>query len=801
MSENFYNITDAYPDIGPKSAGCFLLVLTIAGLWLRFAGLGFAPLAEDEYYFITSTHNILEHGLPQYASGGYYLRGVLQQYLTALAILAFGDGTFAYRLPAALFGTGTCLMAYLLGRQFVNRTWSILLVAFLVFSSWEIEFSRFARMYASLQFFTVCFFWSLFRFSFDSHSRRRYLPIIFAFISIFTHRLGVFIVAFLFYPLPAWYEVNIRTTLRKHKYYLVFSFLLLLFGFFMAFFRFRYYGVTDYLPPDYVWPASGKRPWADFASVLLGSHSFIFIGAATAILMGTWYARHVRNRWQDFPPEDIFLGGLIVAALCIAVFYQFALSLLCLSVVLLRRPACLIQRPYRYLIASIALLFVFWGALLLFNSSWVQAVGTGDALRNNLRALRLAFFAFPDLYTPILRAWADDIPILGVLIFMAAIWQLLKIRHLSLREILRNPVTAMVIMVIALGIRPPYRIETRYSFFIYPVLLCLAVLSAVSIQRLFHQRLNLSKWRSQFGAIALCSMLFFVSEDLNLSYLFNVSSEAATFRLGKFEGFQNHWYPRWDFQTTAEFIDARATPGDRIVVSDKVNTTGAYLKSDFAVFWPQSDRSFTDISREQGQRELWSNHRLLNSYEDFVKYIDGADKVWLVLYGGEDALKVDPENLWFDRIKSIQKFRPGRDNRIEVWKIVLKEKKILMKLTHLGAENCVTGSCHLLQVNGLNVLVDCGLSQGRDPSLRFEDWPVAPDRIDYLFLTHAHIDHIGRVPEMIQKGFRGEIICSHPTRAMLYPMLDDAMSFSGLPDKTVRGIQEAIDAQSWGFEL
>ncbi len=81
-----------------------------------------------------------------------------------------------------------------------------------------------------------------------------------------------------------------------------------------------------------------------------------------------------------------------------------------------------------------------------------------------------------------------------------------------------------------------------------------------------------------------------------------------------------------------------------------------------------------------------------------------------------------------------------------------------------------------------------------------DDWPVPPARIDYLFLTHAHIDHIGRVPELIQKGFKGEIICSHPTKALLYPMLADAMKFSGIPERIVRRIAWTIDDLSWGFE-
>ena len=121
-------------------------------------------------------------------------------------------------------------------------------------------------------------------------------------------------------------------------------------------------------------------------------------------------------------------------------------------------------------------------------------------------------------------------------------------------------------------------------------------------------------------------------------------------------------------------------------------------------------------------------------------------------------------------------------------------------LLHLGAENSVTGSCHLLQANGLTIMVDCGLAQGGDAVADMDEWPVSPSGIDYLFLTHAHIDHIGKVPELIREGFKGEIICSHPTKALLYPMLADAMKFSGIPEGLVRRIAWTIDDLSWGFE-
>ena len=121
-------------------------------------------------------------------------------------------------------------------------------------------------------------------------------------------------------------------------------------------------------------------------------------------------------------------------------------------------------------------------------------------------------------------------------------------------------------------------------------------------------------------------------------------------------------------------------------------------------------------------------------------------------------------------------------------------------ITHLGAEHNVTGSCHFFQVNGLNIMVDCGIAQGKDHVIPMEAWPVSPSQMNYLFLTHAHIDHIGRVPELVQRGFKGEVIATHATKALLEPMLQDAMSFSDMTEDQASKILETIDDLSWGFE-
>ena len=93
-----------------------------------------------------------------------------------------------------------------------------------------------------------------------------------------------------------------------------------------------------------------------------------------------------------------------------------------------------------------------------------------------------------------------------------------------------------------------------------------------------------------------------------------------------------------------------------------------------------------------------------------------------------------------------------------------------MKLRFYGADRCVTGSCHCVEVNGKNILVDCGLQQGRD-EIDNASLPFHPGSIDAVLVTHAHIDHSGRIPMLIKNGFEGKIITTRVTADLLDIML------------------------------
>jgi metallo-beta-lactamase family protein len=97
-----------------------------------------------------------------------------------------------------------------------------------------------------------------------------------------------------------------------------------------------------------------------------------------------------------------------------------------------------------------------------------------------------------------------------------------------------------------------------------------------------------------------------------------------------------------------------------------------------------------------------------------------------------------------------------------------------MDITFFGAAKHVTGSCTFIKCNDINVLVDCGLPQGRDAKDMGEDFFFDPATIDYVLLTHAHIDHSGRIPQLVKEGFKGEIWATSATARLCDIMLSDS---------------------------
>ncbi|MCF7372056.1 MBL fold metallo-hydrolase [Vibrio sp. J2-3(2022)] len=102
-----------------------------------------------------------------------------------------------------------------------------------------------------------------------------------------------------------------------------------------------------------------------------------------------------------------------------------------------------------------------------------------------------------------------------------------------------------------------------------------------------------------------------------------------------------------------------------------------------------------------------------------------------------------------------------------------------MKVLHHGGKDTVTGSCHELRLEQGSILIDCGLFQGKDALVGRHDRSLAIDfsltKVKALVLTHAHIDHIGRLPWLLAAGFKGKIYCTQATAELVPLMLEDGL--------------------------
>src|SRR2546421_5176773 len=99
-----------------------------------------------------------------------------------------------------------------------------------------------------------------------------------------------------------------------------------------------------------------------------------------------------------------------------------------------------------------------------------------------------------------------------------------------------------------------------------------------------------------------------------------------------------------------------------------------------------------------------------------------------------------------------------------------------MRIRFCGADRTVTGSCHLIEINGRRIFLDMGMYQGsRDESRRINQWlPQDAKSVDALILSHGHLDHCGKIPVLTRAGFNGPIYCTPATAEVAHIFLNDA---------------------------
>lgn len=144
--------------------GWILVLLIAAGASLRLFDLGAISFRWDEDLSALAAKGIAAQGIPELPSGMIYLRGLLFSYGMALSGMVFGADEWAYRLPAAVVGIATIGLAFGFGKRLFDTKVGLVLAALVAFSAWDIEFSRYARMYAPFGFLYLLTLLLIFRY-------------------------------------------------------------------------------------------------------------------------------------------------------------------------------------------------------------------------------------------------------------------------------------------------------------------------------------------------------------------------------------------------------------------------------------------------------------------------------------------------------------------------------------------------------------------------------------------------------------------------------------------------------------
>ena len=98
-----------------------------------------------------------------------------------------------------------------------------------------------------------------------------------------------------------------------------------------------------------------------------------------------------------------------------------------------------------------------------------------------------------------------------------------------------------------------------------------------------------------------------------------------------------------------------------------------------------------------------------------------------------------------------------------------------MRITPYGASRTVTGSCHLLEEGGARVLLDCGMYQGAEEERNLEAFGFDPKRLDAVLVSHAHLDHVGRLPKLFREGYAGPVYATRATHLLMEIILEDVL--------------------------
>jgi hypothetical protein len=603
-----------------------LILVVFLGLWFRIKGLGKWPLAVDEFYIVKSIENILKYGIPKFEAGGFYERGLIYQYITAFLIFIGIKTELAARIIPVISNILVLPPIFLLAKKISGKFLAFSITVLFCFSLWEVEFARFARMYAPFQALYIWYVYFLYRVVIEKRTEKWKWLIIISFVSIFVYEGGVFLLSLNFIPFIWSRKIKI--------YYFLTSIFLFVLNYIYIRTNFRTFGNSEILPievKNYVLSQPGGGGLIKIPNMLITTFNdnyfywlaFALVLVATLFLLFKIYKNVKLN---------ILTKVLFTSVVGVTLLNQFGLAiilLVCYSLLSWINIKTIEQSSKKYIGIIFSLHLSFWLVYCFFSNSWYQLFDNFEpqSILAIIKKIFVLFFNYSGSYS-IFWLFYVTIPILAFFVILFFGYGIFSIISNNSND---NNKERFIYFVLTISLLMPITLisggSTRYFFFAYPILLMLVVFS-------FEKFLLYIKLRGKVKHIAFSVgliLLLSISEDYNFRHLVNIDSEEVNFRINYNYQKTRHFYPRYDVRTPAEVINKHVQADDLVIINE-INLEYYLNKLDY-IFIDYRSRRFPILSTLEGTRERWTSAKLIYKISDLQKMLtEPKQTIWFMVH-------------------------------------------------------------------------------------------------------------------------------------------------------------------------
>lgn len=631
----------------------FILIIVLIGLLVRLIDLGKWQLATDEYYLVKSAQNILKYGFPMWDVGGFYSRGLIIQYFIALLILIGIKVEFASRILSVISNIISIPALYFLSKKIIpNKLFRISFIFLFTFSLWEVEFSRFARMYSMFQAIFIWYIFFLYKYIFEDDHKSYYKMIILTLISVFVYEGSIFLALLNFYPIIWKFskrklnENKNEMSLESRREILLFIIVLAITIFYLKF-DFRTLYRNDVLPLDVVgyYKNMNVHSFIRIPKLLLFTiyentiWTYLFFTLITVNFYLLYYALKTEERIEikivtfiAFILSILNLIGLGIILLILTILLNvinIKLNIIKSYKNIINNNKCC-KHYSTYILFIYVINFIFWNIYILFSDTWQKLYLSIklSSIFNKIKLINKEALNFPNLYESF-ALFKHTIPI-------TTIFSITSIFILSLMCIYKNnnqifqKYRFLLILILTLLLAQNFinlvYFETRYFFFIYPLILFVLLSAIYEISNF------VTKQQKIANILMLTLLLIFInfSEDFKFKQLISINTKVVNFRINFDKPLAVHYYPRWDSKSAAEIINKKAEKNDLIITNEY--TSEYYLKRLDYFLNDYRWANFPTEAALNGTKDRWTGASLIYKYEDLEKTLTNNNKnIWLIL--------------------------------------------------------------------------------------------------------------------------------------------------------------------------